>query len=286
MKNRNSSKAVMTIHKLRASMKVNRSFRSEAVKNTRMIRVKQRSRNIYCHRSFSPVNRSPVNMGTTEEEGSNSCDSSTAGRTSDCGSMGTSRVENCDSSSDDDFDESYEQSATEQDTLIYDGAQITVNESVTAILSFFLRYDLSAACLSSTLDLISLHCKKENLLIKSLYKLKKYFQRIETPIKRHYFCSTCSATVELENSECPNCKVDIDAKSFFLESDLIAQLQQLLAKSSLYEKMQYPISRVKKNAENYEDVYDGEIYQKFIRENVFPGDKWLTFTWNSDGLPV
>lgn len=186
VKNRNSSKAVMTIHKLRASMKVNRSFRSEAVKNTRMIRVKQRSRNIYCHRSFSPVNRSPVNMGTTEEEGSNSCDSSTAGRTSDCGSMGTSRVENCDSSSDDDFDESYEQSATEQDTHIYDGAQITVNESVTAILSFFLRYDLSAACLSSTLDLISLHCKKENLLIKSLYKLKKYFQRIETPIKRHY----------------------------------------------------------------------------------------------------
>ena len=52
---------------------------------------------------------------------------------------------------------------------IYDGAPITVSESMTAILSYLVRHEISGKQLIDLLALINLHCREEdNKMISSL----------------------------------------------------------------------------------------------------------------------
>ena len=50
--------------------------------------------------------------------------------------------------------------------------------------------------------------------------------------------------------------------------------------------MQYPKTRIKKNANNIEDIYDGLRYRKLIQDGFFDGQYNISFQGNTDGVSL
>ncbi|KAE8738450.1 hypothetical protein FOCC_FOCC016073 [Frankliniella occidentalis] len=219
---------------------------------------------------------------------------------SDYGESGTSNYS--DSSSDegevgevtdqeDDLDS--EQLKNVIDPPLYRKCPIRLSESCIAILGFIFRHQPNKQEVIDLLGLISLHCRKEESHMKtSLDFFNKFFSDLKAPLKYHYFCSACLEKLPSEKSTCPNKgkkgHPDSPGISFFLEMDLIPQLQSLFSKRSFYNNLKYPYTRKKVENSNIEDIYDAQLYQEQI-ENGFLGPSLphnFSMTWNSDGIPV
>lgn len=99
-------------------------------------------------------------------------------------------------------------------TPLYFGAEITVRESMLAILSVCLKHNLPSTCLDDIISLVNLHCIRRGLQKNSLYKLKKYFNLGQTDSKKHFYCSSCAQILDDENEVCRTCPGV--KRSFFL----------------------------------------------------------------------
>ncbi|KAK3923501.1 Protein split ends [Frankliniella fusca] len=169
------------------------------------------------------------------------------------------------------------------DPLIYDGAPITVDESMTAILTYIVKHELDGREIVDLLNLIHLHCKEENNNIRtSLYLFKKYFSDLKSPIIYHYFCSSCYHELKQDNLKCPNLPLHPKTSdiSYFVEIPLISQLQALFSKEE-YE-------RKKAKEENIDDIYDGQLYRELVASGFISDSNHFNFTMimNADGVPV
>jgi len=58
------------------------------------------------------------------------------------------------------------------DLPLYDGAPITLSESVLSILALSFAHNLSGSSLGDILELIALHCKEPNLCRNTLFKFR------------------------------------------------------------------------------------------------------------------
>jgi len=91
------------------------------------------------------------------------------------------------------------------DPPLYRGSPITLGQSMMAILSFVVAHHCSGAALADLLGLIALHCIiEDNVCIKTLYKFKKYFENLRSPLKMHYFCSKCFSHLRRKDDICGN----------------------------------------------------------------------------------
>ena len=165
---------------------------------------------------------------------------------------------------------------------LYQGASITKGEIVLAILAFAMRFRITGVMLSSLLGLIQIHCATPNHCVKSLYKFKKIFSNANSFIVRHYFCEICIR--KFEGNFCQHCNESKNI-SYFLEMPILQQLDSFFRRPGFFEKLDHVNSRVKENDQNYEDLYDGSIY-KSLPENFITSDNKITFTWNTDGVPL
>lgn len=77
------------------------------------------------------------------------------------------------------------------DSLLYDGAQISVAVSMLLIITFAIRHSLSGTALVDLLTLISLHCALPNHCASSIALLKTFFMQLKNPIEFHYYCTFC-----------------------------------------------------------------------------------------------
>lgn len=85
---------------------------------------------------------------------------------------------------------------------------------------------------------------------------------------------------------CNSCETLIRSE-FFLKIDVTPQIQAMLSRPHFFDNLQYRFHRKKINRNNYEDIYDGEIYKKlFRRGKVLSKKTSISFTWNSDGVKV
>lgn len=133
-------------------------------------------------------------------------------------------------------------------------------------------------CMVSSLT----NCPSPNNCVKSLYKLKKFFLTIKTPLIRHYYCTECLA--KLKENYCSNCKGS-DSVEYFLEIPIIPQLLALFKRPNFYNKLNYRFTRQKINENNLEDLYDGKVYKSLPQEFTKEQSN-ITFTWNTDGVPI
>lgn len=72
---------------------------------------------------------------------------------------------------------------------LYDGCGISKLESAVAILTVFIKHNLSKACLNDILSLIALHIPPATDFFSSKYRFFKFLQTVPAPIERHLFCS-------------------------------------------------------------------------------------------------
>ena len=133
-----------------------------------------------------------------------------------------------------------------------------------------------------------MHCIiEDNVCIKTLYKFKKYFENLRSPLKIHYFCSKCFSHLRRKDDICGNEGCDNQSEvSYFVEISIVSQLRQMFNRTGFYDKLNHRFDRRKKNAFNYEDVYDGQVYKHQVRDGFLADRNNVSFCWNSDGVRI
>ncbi|KAK3931070.1 Conserved oligomeric Golgi complex subunit 3 [Frankliniella fusca] len=172
------------------------------------------------------------------------------------------------------------------DRPLYLGAQLTLRESLIAILTFVLTHHLTGNSLIDLLSLIILHCPLNNSCVKSLYSFKKFFKDVGKEILIcHYYCSVCFKMITERNAPCEQCD-RITGTSYFIEIPSLNQLKILFSRPGFYNQLQYRFHRQKKHANNIEDIYDGAIYKEQVNNGFLSQPTNLSFMWYTDGVSV
>ena len=172
---------------------------------------------------------------------------------------------------------------------IYEGAQITLGESLLINMTFALTHNLTSKAFSDHLDTVRIHCKESNLLPSTVYELKKWYRNLKISQKKHYYCGDCLVSVGEHCDRCPNRKCNksfthSSDKSFFIEASLIEQLSQLYSEADFRKLLLKPAERSSAD-DSFQDIYDGELYKQCASNKGVISD-FLTFTWNTDGVPL
>ena len=182
---------------------------------------------------------------------------------------------------------------SDQSSPIYHGHHMTVYTSMVLVLLYSVCHGISGAQLSDLLTLISLHCMYPHPGLKSLYMFKRFFSNIQSPMKKHYYCSVCFCSITPDIVTCPNemCKQQLGKKqkSYFIEIPIKDQLKKILEKTGTVDSLKQRFKRKKKKADGIEDIYDGKLYCELAKEGGplsadFPYN--ISLTWNTDGIPI
>ncbi|KAK3916587.1 hypothetical protein KUF71_025702 [Frankliniella fusca] len=170
--------------------------------------------------------------------------------------------------------------------LLYPGAQLTLYESIVAILTFALAHHLTGSSVADLLALIALHCPIRNTCVRSLYIFNKFFKNIGKEILVcHYYCSVRYKSLVNRSDACTQCN-RVTKVSFFIEIPIIQQLQILFNRPGFYADLQFRFNRMKKSANNIEDIYDGRIYKEHVQRGFLSNPSNISFMWYTDGVSV
>lgn len=168
---------------------------------------------------------------------------------------------------------------------LYQNAPLSVRESAAAMLSFMVSHNLSASCVEDLINLIQLHCQPEGFVKLSLYKLKKYFHFKPADVKKIYYCSVCQGPLENPEDICRFC-VRRNHPLYFIQNPLIPQIQKLFSRPNFHANMQHRFARGRFNIDNYEDIYDGQVYKGHVQQGFLREPNNLSMTFYTDGVPV
>lgn len=150
--------------------------------------------------------------------------------------MSVDNDNNCKYVTDDDNESNYEGSTIAEDEPedlpIYDGAPLTVGESLLSMVIHYLRHNLTGVCLVDSSELIELHCKTPYRCKSSLYLFKQYFSSIKTPLNRRFYCSSCFTYLKLDEV-CQRCVSD-SGVSYFVEIPILTQLKFFYKRPGLF----------------------------------------------------
>lgn len=171
-----------------------------------------------------------------------------------------------------------------QNQPLYRGSRISVGESMLLILALLLHHNLTLTCIEDIIIVLELHCLRQSLHKNSLYKFKKYFglNGISDMI-RHYYCSICNRDLRSANDICSTCK---EAKKlFFVELPLVNQLQVMYSRPGFFNVLQFR-SQKPHIPGVFSDVYDGHLYQTWVKNGFLNNPYNISFSWYTDGIPV
>jgi len=123
---------------------------------------------------------------------------------------------------------------------------------------------------------------KPTIFKKTLFR--KVFEKLKSPIARHFYCSSCLAYLEQNDSPC-ECE-NRQETSYFIEIQVASQIISLFSRERFYEDLQYRFFRQSIEG-THGEIYDGDLYRKLFKPGRFLWDKNnISFTWYSDGIPV
>ena len=178
-----------------------------------------------------------------------------------------------------------------EETVIFQESKLTVSAAMILILTFSIRFSLSATAISNLLLFIHLMLPKSSSLCKTLRYFRKHFQSIKTPTHYHHYCNNCFFKVadhSLQN--CPKCEYDLlvnGNKGYFIEFTIINQIISFFKRVGFYESLQYKFKQNRRSTGNIEDIYDGLFSEKHFKNYGFlvnPDN--ISFLWNTDGVPL
>lgn len=187
-------------------------------------------------------------------------------------------------------DDSLEESSSpsiqkEHDELLYAGCEITFWESFSAILTFAQSEKISGAGLGRLISLIALHLPKDSKFFSSTHELLKLLDGHDEPVQVHYVCSSCYKHRTSDTDLCDTCTDEAKRVDFFISFPIVPQVTKKYKRPDFISDIKYKHRRVKKHPDNYEDVYDGEVYKE-AEKGLLANDTNISFTWNADGLQI
>lgn len=187
--------------------------------------------------------------------------------------------------SDSESDDNEEDNGNGFDLPLYNGASISLGESILSILMMIIRHTINSVLLTDILKIIRLLFPHPNIFPKSLYKFRKFFNRFDLSIKRHFFCSICFAKFGSSTEKCQICQNS--EQCYFIEISLITQLCRLFKRVGFYDLLSMRFQRDKQSPNNFEDIYNGDIYKSLSSPNQFSSyHNNFSFTWNTDGIDL
>ena len=72
---------------------------------------------------------------------------------------------------------------------------------------------------------------------------------------------------------------------FFIELSIIDQMKAIFSRKGFYSDLAHRFCR--HQSDNIEDIYDGAKYkQNMERGNFLANRNNISFTWNTDGIPI
>ena len=130
-----------------------------------------------------------------------------------------------------------EDTATSSTTakLIYEGAQITYDESLLLTMAFALRHKISLAAVDDLLELLRIHCPEVNSMVPNISQFQQHFRKLNHPIKQHFCCPNIncqvyvSSSVPQKDDTCKVCGEHLSSKAFFIEVPVEEQLSTVLS---------------------------------------------------------
>ena len=139
------------------------------------------------------------------------------------------------------------------------------------LLSFWLRHQITAAAMTDLLLLVSLHCPMPNICTKTIAMFRIFFRNLKIPMNIHKYCSNCFAAIKETQLPhiCCTCNAKLESKtsvSYFVELDIVTQLQNFFRKPGFTQLLQYRFEKAEKQSTIISDIYDGCQYKK-----LFPG---------------
>ena len=172
------------------------------------------------------------------------------------------------------------------DEPLYDGARLSVSESLITIHNFSLRCNMTGVQLTEALRIIKLHCPRNNKCVTTLHKFKKHFSKSNTPLVRHFYCSGCTQHLENKDSICTSCTEPSESR-YFIEVPIIPQIKAPYKREGFKDKVQHRHTRHRHNPNSYNDIYEGEVYTELNQNNGILADPHnISFTWYTDCISI
>ncbi|XP_039309929.1 uncharacterized protein LOC120358747 [Solenopsis invicta] len=168
---------------------------------------------------------------------------------------------------------------------IYNGCQLTQEESDTLIMSFVIRHGLTDAALDDLLKLIN--CHLPITLNSSKYCFLKKMNSVIN-VKTFYYCPECYILIDFEQRAYNNCtscyvryaKINLKRNGhYFVHMPLKDQLRDLLS-SPLFHKLRRGCAE----PDVLSDVNSGQAYRKLYGNVINNYD--ITLQWNADGVNI
>lgn len=175
--------------------------------------------------------------------------------------------------------------------LLYPGAKITVGAFMLLLSLFFTKHNCVGDAIQQLLSIFAYVLPDKNNVCSSLYSYKKYFNYLQNPIQKHYYCSKCFNSVDncrtnCDNPACKHSRLTKASNPYFIQTSIIKQLQTFFSQDGFYESLQH---RFISNSHDgtLKDITDGLLYQNLSKNNgPLSKPENISFLLNTDGAPV
>ena len=117
---------------------------------------------------------------------------------------------------------------------LYDGSQISTTTSNILIMTYAKKFNLTQDAFKGLIDLIRVHCPKENNCVSTVYKLKSFFRELLSDDgfqpKQVKYCSICQTFVSEHKTTCdvPECSGRREPLIIFKYISIASQLRKHL----------------------------------------------------------
>ena len=139
-----------------------------------------------------------------------------------------------DNISEEEGDEAVDSSTPEVGQPLYDGSQISTTTSNILLMTYAKKFNLTQDGFKALIDLIRVHCPKENNCVSTVYKLKSFFRELLSDdgfqTKQVKYCSICQRVVPEHKTACdvPECSGRHEPLISFEHISIKSQLRKLL----------------------------------------------------------
>lgn len=168
---------------------------------------------------------------------------------------------------------------------LYDGAPLSVRDSMLLVMNLSIKHKLPDTCISDVFTVINAHCISKNLKKLSLYKYQKFFKCENQSVTKHYYCCKCDKALKIDEKICNECQQQTNS-NYFITLSIVDQLQVILTPENLFQLLNHRFNRIKQNNSCIEEFYDGTIYKTEFVGNFLTNPHNLSLTWYTDGVPV
>ena len=170
-----------------------------------------------------------------------------------------------------------------KDPPLYEGAPLTLSEAAVALLTYTFHSESDGEDLSKVLALIRLFIPDNNCFFETLHSFFKFFENSKSKVHFIVYCTVCKCKLDSESSSCVRCK---DGKvGRYIHMPVGDQVKRLYKRPKFLDLISHRFNRKKKNDNNFEDIYDGDIYKQALK-SILKSPHDISFNWNADGLAL